>query len=51
MSCYNVESLESILQMLCNILITSAKKRDKVSLTIASSNFIYFLLFGCTLMI
>ena len=30
------------------MLITSAKKRDKVSKAITSSNFILFSLFGCT---
>ena len=33
---------------LCNILITSAKKRDKVIIAITSSNFVFFSLFGCT---
>ena len=32
----------------CNILITLAKKRDKVSIAIMSSNFILCGLFGCT---
>ena len=33
MSCYNVEMLENLyLKSYCNILITSSKKRDKVSI-------------------
>ena len=43
MSCYIVESSENF------ILITSAKKRDKVSIAITSSNFILCSLLGQTL--
>ena len=37
-----------IFQILCNILITSAKKREKVIIAVTSSNFILLSLFGCT---
>ena len=47
MSCYNVESLEDS-YFKSNILITSAQKRDKVSIAITSCNFILYNLFGCT---
>ena len=33
---------EFIFEVLCNILITSAKKRDKVGIDIRYSNFTYF---------
>ena len=33
---------EFIFQILCNIIITSAGKRNKVSIAITSSNFIFF---------
>ena len=36
---------EFTFQVLCNILITSAKKRGKVSIAITSSNFIFCLVF------
>ena len=39
---------EFIFQILCNILITSAKKRDKVIMAITTSNFILHSLLGCT---
>ena len=46
-NCYNVESLENIcFKSYCNISITSAKKRDKMSIAITSSNFILCSLLG-----
>ena len=33
--------LKNLFQVLCNILITSVKKRDKVSIATTSSNFIF----------
>ena len=39
---------EFILSILCNILITSGKKRNRVSIAITSSNSILCCFFGCT---
>ena len=39
---------EFIFQILCNVWITTDEKRDKASIAINFSNFIWFSLFGCT---